>query len=282
MNRLKHHFILIMMVLLSCIIWLQMLIYIIHEIFNYNLFFGFLQYCLSAIQEDKILHQIVLIGLYGLIIYSFGMLLLRLIQQIILVEKWSKKVNEVRDNQLSAHINSLNPQCYNRIVVIKHNAFLAMTSGFIKPKIFISDSLISELSKGELLALLLHEYAHCRNYDPLRLLLIRLIKDSLPFVPVLKRVYHFLQVWMELLADQYVINRMKTPYDLANVILKCSKFEKNIAANIGFADLEINYRIKQLIEPHSKVTVPLLERRTIMISSGVFFIISMIVTSGCS
>lgn len=271
-----------MMVLFSSFIWLQMLIYMMHEIFNYNLVLGFLQYCVSAIQEDKFLHQIVLIGLYGLIVYSFGMLFLRLIQQIILVKKWSKKISEVCDYQMSSQINSIYPYCHNRIVVIKQKGFLALTTGFIMPRIFISDTLVSQLSRGELQAVLLHEYAHCKSYDPLRLLLIRLIKDSLPFVPVLKKVYHFLQVWMELLADQYVVNRMKTPYDLASAILKCSKFVKSPAMSIGFADLEINYRIKQLIEPHSKVRVPLLERRTVMISSGVFFLISMIVTSGCS
>ncbi|WP_336788283.1 M56 family metallopeptidase [Paenibacillus sp. MMO-177] len=244
---------------------------------------GFLQYCISAIQEESYLHDLIFVSLYGLIAYSFGMVIIRLFQQILSQSRWRKKVLDWKDDQSTIQLQKNYTTGRYPIIVLKHDGDIAMTAGIFLSKIYISTNLISRLSEGELQAVIWHEYAHCRHYDPLRLFLVRLIKDSLPFIPMFKKGYHHIQVWMELLADQYAIRKMKGPYELACVLMKCSERKDNnmMVTHVSLADVEINYRIKQLLLPN-KVQVPLFDVKPLVVSSIFIIILSGVVASSCS
>lgn len=282
MKRLKHHFVFLLMALTSGFVWLQMIVYLFHELFDYNPKWGYLQYCVAALSEQSLLHQAVFIGLNIIIAYSFGMVLWIVCKQVVLKRKWSKYVRTNRHHRLSEGINADFIHFRHGITVVEHDAILAHTFGFLRPRIVVSTMLIEQFSDRQLEAILWHEWSHCRSYDPMRLLLVKMMNDSLPFIPILKRSAHYIQVWVELQADQYSVNKMKSSYELASVLYKCSQLVNRAPVGVGFADEAINYRIQQLIEPNGKIRVPLLEVTPFMSSSFMVILFTSIVVSGCS
>ena len=76
----------------------------------------------------------------------------------------------------------------------KYNIFndhspLVFTAGFLKPQIYISDTLLKNLKKNELKIILDHERVHTKNYDPLvKLLFKAFLKAFLP-IPFSKELF---------------------------------------------------------------------------------------------
>ncbi|UVI31148.1 M56 family metallopeptidase [Paenibacillus spongiae] len=278
----KHRLVFVSMMAISAFVWLQMAIYLLHEVFGLRPKWNLLQYCVAAVSEQTVLNQIVLIGLNGIMAYSIGMIIWFIGQQAVMERRWLARMKMNRHNRLSKQLNRKYRSLGYEITVIRHDSMLALTFGFIRPRILVSTALLSNFTEREMDAIVLHEVSHCRNYDPLRLLLVKMMKDSLPFIPVLHRMSHYIEVWVELEADRYAIEQMKSPIDLANVLLRYSRFSQRSLVGVGFADEAINYRLQQLIEPKSKIRVPILNIIPLSISSLMIFIISNIFVSGCA
>ncbi|WP_336775264.1 M56 family metallopeptidase [Paenibacillus sp. MMO-58] len=282
MKQLKHHFILFLMALTSGFVWLQMMVYLLHELYGYKPNWGYLQYCVAALSEQSLLHQVVLLGLNIMIIYSFGMVLWIICKQFVLVRKWSLYVSSNRNKSLSNQLNSQYSQFKQRITVIDHDSILAHTFGFFRPRIVVSAKLIEQFSERQLAAILWHEWSHCRSYDPMRMLFVKIMNDSLPYIPIFKRLAHYIQVWVELQADQYSVRKMNSSYELASVLYTCSQLENRVPVGVGFADQAINYRIQQLIEPNGKIRIPLLIATPFLSSSLMVILLSSVLVSSCS
>lgn len=270
------------MILVSGFVGAQMIIYLLHELFGFNPTWGILQYCMAALNEHTFLHSAVNNVLNVIIAYCFGMVLFVGCKQFLLERKWYKYVQANRHVPLSTQLNRKYKHLDQEIIVIEQNSMLAVTSGFIRPKIIISSEIISDFTEREVSAIILHEYCHCRNYDPLRMLIIKIMTDSFPFIPILKQFTHYINVWVELEADNFAVQYMKSPVDLASVLLKCSKMSRKMAVGVGFADEAINYRLLRLIEPKQAIRVPIMPFSPLVISSFTIFVISSIVISGCS
>lgn len=278
----KHHVVFIIMVLISGYIGLQMMIYLLHALLGFNLSWGILEYCIAIYSEITAIHSIINIGLFMLIAYSFGMLIYVFITQILLEKKWNSLVHMNQHKEWTIYISRKFSYLNQRIIVINYPTILAVTSGFLRPRIILSSSLVSEFTESEVKAIVLHEYSHCLNYDPIRMLLVKMMTDSLPYIPILRRLSHYINVWVELDADSYAVQYLRSPLELASVLLKCSKMGRHIQVGIGFADEAINYRLLRLIEPKKNIYVPLVHVNLLAISSLVTFSISIIVISGCS
>ncbi|MBI4407609.1 MAG: M56 family metallopeptidase [Candidatus Kerfeldbacteria bacterium] len=67
------------------------------------------------------------------------------------------------------------------IYTITHNEPLAVCVGYFKPKVFISQSLIEQLSGFELFAVIQHEVAHAKRYDPLQRLVLSALPNRIPY-----------------------------------------------------------------------------------------------------
>ncbi|UVI33441.1 M56 family metallopeptidase [Paenibacillus spongiae] len=278
----NYHIVLSSMILISLFVWGQMAIYLLHELFGFDPKWAILQYCVAALQEQSVLHQIVLVLLNVMIAYSFGMILWLIGKQAIHERRWNVRLQMIRHNRLSKQFNHKFKKWGHEIIVIRHDSIIALAFGSLRPRIVISTALLNEFTEREIDAILLHESGHCQNYDPLRMLMVRIMKDSLPFIPILKRLSHYIDVWVELEADHYAVMHMKSPIDLASVLLKCSRLSQRTAIGIGFADKAINYRLQRLIEPKKKIRVPLLDFIPVTISSFMIVILSSIVISGCT
>ncbi|HUC91785.1 MAG TPA: M56 family metallopeptidase [Paenibacillus sp.] len=281
----KHHLVLLLMILISGFIWSQMVIYALHELFGFNPRWGIAQYCVAVLSGKLFWHQAVLIGLSVIIAYSFGTILRVLCSQIANQRKWNRHVGDNQHARLTAQMNRKYRNRGYEVAVIRHESIVALTSGFRRPRIILSTALISECTDREIDAVVMHECSHCRQYDPMRMLVIKIMTDSLPFIPLLKRLSHYIHVWVELEADQYSIKRMRSQVDLASVLLRCSNASKNSpnrTVGIGFADEAINYRLLQLIEPKRKIRVPLFDFIPLWISLAAIFALTGMIISGCT
>lgn len=128
---------------------------------------------------------------------------------------------------------------------------VAFTIGVFKPSIYLSKGVIDNLSSDEIKALILHEAAHIKNKDSVTLWLASLLRDFLFYLPISHWLYKFLKDEKEASADDFVLNTLKSPFDLASAIVKVSKMSvlnKNYANAILFSEQKnVEGRIKRLL-----------------------------------
>lgn len=280
----KHDIFFFLMIAIGLLLWINMAIYMLHEIWGYSIQWGILEYCLSALGESTMIHQFILIGLNIVIIYSLLTFFYILFKQVNLKKQWNKEVRFKSDILLTEAINRTFQQFNGKIIVIKDHSLFALTYGFVRPRIVISTKMLACFDQEEITAVLLHEYAHLKRFDPLRSLIINIIKDSFPFVPILKKMHYFIHVWMEIDADQYAMRHMGSPYALGSVLYKCaSSNHQRLPIGVGFADDPINYRIQKLIEPSSHIKIPMMDIPPMVISFSVFITFAVIMLfNGCT
>jgi Zn-dependent protease with chaperone function len=77
----------------------------------------------------------------------------------------------------------------------------AFCAGYLRPRIYISQTALELLSEDELDAVLAHEHHHRRVRDPLRLACGRILSQALFFVPALRALFHRYADVAELNAD---------------------------------------------------------------------------------
>ncbi|MFA6475105.1 MAG: M56 family metallopeptidase [Patescibacteria group bacterium] len=86
-----------------------------------------------------------------------------------------------------------------QINYIDSNETLAVCVGYIRPQVYISRGLIARLDGFELLAVIQHEVAHAKSFDPLKRLFIGA-------VPIWYKQYQRYVTAQEVLADNAVVN----------------------------------------------------------------------------
>jgi len=99
-------------------------------------------------------------------------------------------------------IKNLKPVATSKhIITFKSAVYGVFTAGLLHPQVYLSDSLKSFLSKKQLQAVLLHEFSHRRDHDPLRGYLVALINNILPRFPLKQRLWSLYQTTVELKSD---------------------------------------------------------------------------------
>ncbi len=92
------------------------------------------------------------------------------------------------------------------------------TAGFLSPRIWASSSLVELLEPEELEAVLLHERAHLRRRDPLRVLIVRSLEALLAPVPAVGTLAKRFELAKELDADREALLVQRTPHALAGAL----------------------------------------------------------------
>lgn len=131
----------------------------------------------------------------------------------------------------------------------------AFTTGFVRPKVYVSHSLASFLSVDELAAVLCHERSHLVRRDPLRLTLLRAITCTLFWLPAFRRLAEDWSDEAEILADDAAAASVgKLP--LASAILALAEWPNHrIQAVPGFGDVDlVDRRIRRLVGEHPATT----------------------------
>jgi len=90
--------------------------------------------------------------------------------------------------------------------VFAHERPRAFCAGLLRPRIYLSSAALQMVPVAELDAVLEHEAHHCRRRDPLRMLIVELLEDSLFFLPLMRRLRERYCALAELAADEAAIS----------------------------------------------------------------------------
>lgn len=92
--------------------------------------------------------------------------------------------------------------------------------GLFRPIIFSSSILVDSVSKKQLRAILLHEKNHLRHFDPFRLLVVSIVRQSLWLLPGIKQLAHQFVRGVELVADECATNNLRDIKPLSLALIK--------------------------------------------------------------
>lgn len=139
------------------------------------------------------------------------------------------------------------------IVIDDISVCTAFTSGIFLPRIYISKGMFKALSKEELRSVFLHELHHKNQYDPLKMVLMSIVKDTFFYLPILKELSDYFYFLREKKADDSAISATAKPLELASALLKVSGYKHNIhtLASISGGGL-IEQRVKRLVGENAK------------------------------
>lgn len=107
-----------------------------------------------------------------------------------------------------------------RVDLVDVAAPLAFCYGLRRPRVLVSTGLDALLTAEEAEALLLHEAAHVRGRDPLKVAVGRLLCGALGFVPAVAALYRRYLVEKELAADRAAVAAHGTDAALASALVK--------------------------------------------------------------
>jgi len=135
------------------------------------------------------------------------------------------------------------------IAVITSPTYVAMTAGFWRPTIVVSDHVVQSLPLDQLEAILLHENAHVLQRDPVRLLLLRLVTAGWQRLVPVRRFITALTVDAEVQADQAAIQVMGSRRPLLAAILQLMNHQPaTVESAAGFS--VTSERIERLLADH--------------------------------
>lgn len=198
-------------------------------------------------------------SLSGILIFLLGVVfLLGAISFLLQVYKTKALLNKLLQKRVAqpqklkriAKILDLN----SKIVLVEDNNLFSFCYGLLFPRILITTSLVSSLEDKELEAVLLHEKAHLRSFDPLKILLGKSLCSMFFFLPIFRELNKNMSATNEILADRYVSEHQKEPTYLKNALRKIftsPQIRLATVSSISGSDyLEI--RISRLINPSMK------------------------------
>ena len=144
----------------------------------------------------------------------------------------------------------------NRILVFQNDFVCwAFSAGVFRPKIYLSTGLIQLMTVKEIQAILKHEEYHCRQFDPLRNLIINFLSDSMFFFPVFRRLQRSFQVSSEKAADQFAICCGSSPLELSEALIKLFRARNQVQKFIfvSFSQCNLVDRIQTLINNDTEI-----------------------------
>jgi beta-lactamase regulating signal transducer with metallopeptidase domain len=135
----------------------------------------------------------------------------------------------------------------------------AFTAGWLRPRVYVAESLGWLLSEDELAAVLTHEGAHVARRDPLRLSLLRFLGCTLFWIPALRRLAGDIADEGEVRADDVAASRHGLALASALVRLAAWPSAGSGAVAVGFTGGDLlERRVLRLtgerIAPKTRVT----------------------------
>lgn len=135
---------------------------------------------------------------------------------------------------------------------------VAFVAGLTRPTIYCDRQTPAELTDAELQAVLLHEQAHQRAWDPLRLLVIEVLRPVVRHLPFGEQWLAWAVAQREIAADQYALSRGADHQDLVGALLRMPPLARAHVA--GFTSA-VDLRLRALLGEDIGEIVPLAVRR---------------------
>lgn len=202
-------------------------------------------YCQSFVEASivRIPNMLTLIP-FGLVLITIIFATLKILILIIKTQYLIHSLKSKKGNaskKINLLINNLGLQ--GKIIVINSNKKFAFCLGFVKPKIYISTSLLSNLSIGEIESVLRHEQYHLENHDNRIYLIAFVFYSMFPFLPVISDLVRRYRIEREIQADRFTVKSIGESASLVSSLRKllvAPAFETASLAAIGEQDtLEI-------------------------------------------
>lgn len=165
------------------------------------------------------------------------------------IKKYTTKKNIISEklNHVAHQINLT-----GKVIEIKTDEPTVFCYGFINPRICISSTVVNSLSPSELTAVLLHEQHHLKVYEPIKLLLVKIISNALYFIPGIKNLTKQYAVFSELAADETATDNFKNKVPLARALNKILAQKENALIQkelaISFFSQIIEERVNKLVD----------------------------------
>ncbi|MFJ8065980.1 M56 family metallopeptidase [Psychrobacillus sp. NPDC096426] len=276
MSKRQSSFLFFAALVISGTIFLQMAIYAVSMIAGWNAKFNLVVVCHSWLKAAGL--SSLEFTLDALVIFTLIFTIWHIGSQLIHTARMKKRLEQYRENMLTNRLNQTDGNEKEEILVISHPAPIAITMGFVQPKIVISTGLINLLTNDELEAVIAHEKYHKANHDPLKLFILSLCASTIGYIPILKWFNGQYRIIQEVLADEFAIKKQETSVHLGSALLKMLKVgmsKKMPFAYASFADTSVNYRIEYILNPlkNIQMKIPL---KVALISFAIFSMICAI------
>lgn len=271
-----------MSMLIAALVWSQMGMYLAHLFFGVDVPVNFFQFCISLFKQNSLYYFLIIYLLNTLIAYTLLITAIKMVKQYVLYRKFTKKIMSLRNEELTAVLNlNFNREAQD-IVVIDHHQSLAFSVGFRTPYIVLSTRLLDMLDEVELEAVVYHETYHQINQDSLKTFLLLLISQAMWYIPLTKWAYENYKIISELAADEYAIDKMGSELGLGSALIKLIKngfLTQSAPVIVHFADVSVNYRLQQLVDPQKTISVKP-DMKSIVISIYVLFLLMSMIVVG--
>ncbi|KKI92451.1 hypothetical protein WQ54_08720 [Bacillus sp. SA1-12] len=278
MWRYKSQFVFGLGLFLGIIMCAQMGMYVVNHVFGTMINLNIFQFCISLFMGNTFLYHSVLLAINSFIAFTIFSICKKMINQFIEIKKIKNKITLLKNEPLTLSLN----HCFQRkkmdIQVITCNEPVAFTFGFASPTIVLSTELIKMLDQEELAAVVYHETAHQKSFDPIKTFILQLISEVMWYIPLTKWAYQNYKILVELVADEYAVRRMGSELGLGSALLKLIKTRiggSSAPALVHFTGGTVDYRIKQLIEPEPSIPVKL-QTRSIFISINMIMVMMVL------
>jgi beta-lactamase regulating signal transducer with metallopeptidase domain len=236
----------------------QMGMYVLYVLLDWDLKFNLIQVCHSVARSLGL--SSVEYMLDALVFYTVFLSIWKIGKQLFVANKIYKRLSVYRHEQLTQEINRKYSEGNQDFTVIACSAPIAVTMGFLNPKIILSTGLLNLLDKNEVEAVIYHELYHKKHRDPLKIFLLSLFASIMWYIPILKWFHQKYKIVREILADNYAINRQGTSVDLGSALLKMLKTGNRANmpfSYVSFTDTSVNYRIKYILDPQTEIPLKL-------------------------
>ncbi|HWO98421.1 MAG TPA: M56 family metallopeptidase [Bacillus sp. (in: firmicutes)] len=276
MSKNQSKMIFIACTLIAGMILLQMGIYVLYMLMGWDLKFNLIQVCHSAAKSLGL--SSVEYMLDALVFYTVLLSIWKIGKQLFTAHSMYKKLLLYEDRQLSRELNDTYNEGKQDFIVISCSAPMAVTMGFLNPKIVLSTGLLDLLDGNELEAVIYHELHHKQHRDPLKIFLLSLFASIMWYIPILKWFHQKYKIVREVLADHHAIHQLGSSRDLGSALLKMVKTGKQANmpfSYVSFADTSVNYRIKYILDPFTEFPLKLPVVLTIT-SIYVFFMLCVL------
>jgi beta-lactamase regulating signal transducer with metallopeptidase domain len=254
----------------------QMGMYVLYVLLGWDLKFNLIQVCHSVARSLGL--SSVEYMLDALVFYTVFLSIWKIGKQLFGANKIYKRFAIYRHEQLTQEINRKYSEGNQDFTVISCSAPIAVTMGFLHPRIILSTGLLNLLDKNEVEAVIYHELYHKKHRDPLKIFLLSLFASIMWYIPILKWFHQKYKIVREILADHYAINKQGTSVDLGSALLKMLKTVNRANmpfSYVSFADTSVNYRIKYILDPQTEIPLKLPFMLTIT-SIYVFLMLSVL------
>ncbi|WP_438449017.1 M56 family metallopeptidase [Gorillibacterium sp. sgz5001074] len=233
---------------------LQMTLYMLQSIFRWSLPLNVFNLCHTWLGSMG--WPFIQMMLDVLIVSTFAVSVWLCARQAFLLMRAKRRIRRMTHTRLTEALDREYIGGSGRLTVIGHAEPVALTMGFIRPRIILSTGLIRILEREELEAVIRHEQYHLLQLDPLKTLLTYLASSVLWYVPILKWCHSVYKISCEVMADRYaVVCTGGSPAGLGGALLKLVRVQSADVtfAHASFTDTSMNVRIRQLVDPDAQV-----------------------------